>query len=86
MNSICKMKSVEERVLNIVREKSFMGDETKKEDELSTIGINSIDIVDLIVSLEDEFGICFSDSVLNIEKFKTVENVIEMVCSMLSQQ
>lgn len=80
------MKSVEERVLNIVREKSFMGDETKKEDELSTIGINSIDIVDLIVSLEDEFGICFSDSVLNIEKFKTVENVIEMVCSMLSQQ
>jgi len=81
-----KMKSVEERVLSIVRERSFMGDEVKKEDEFSTIGINSIDIVDLIVSLEDEFGICFSDSVLNVEKFNTVENVIEMVCSMLSQQ
>lgn len=80
------MKSVEERVLSIVRERSFMGDEVKKEDEFSTIGINSIDIVDLIVSLEDEFGICFSDSVLNVEKFNTVENVIEMVCSMLSQQ
>lgn len=80
------MKSVEERVLSIVKEKSFMRDEVKKEDEFSTIGINSIDIVDLIVSLEDEFGICFSDSVLNVEKFKTIENVIEMVSSMLLQQ
>ncbi len=85
MYSVCKMKSVEERVMSIVRERSFMGDEVKKEDEFSTIGINSIDIVDVIVALEDEFEICFNDSVLNIEKFKTVENAIEIVNRLLAQ-
>lgn len=86
LNLVCKMKSVEERVLSIVRERSFMGDEVNKEDGFSAIGINSIDLVDVIVSLEDEFGIYFSDSILNIEKFKTVENVIEMVNSLLALQ
>lgn len=79
------MESVEERVLNIVKERSFMGDEVKKEDEFTVIGINSIDIVDVIVALEDEFGICFSDSILNIEKFKTIENMIERVNCLLAQ-
>lgn len=80
------MKDVKERVLGIVRERSFMGDEVKKEDEFSAIGINSIDIVDVIVEIEDEFGISFNDSALNVEKFRTIENVIEMVNELLADQ
>lgn len=78
------MKSTEERVLELVRTRSFMGNEVKREDEFSTIGINSIDLVDLIVSIEDEFQICFNDSILNVERFRTVEDVIELVNNQLS--
>ncbi len=81
---IMKMNSTEERVLNIVKSKSFMGEEVKREDEFSTIGINSIDLVDLIVSIEDEFGICFSDSILNVDKFRTIEDIITFVNNQLS--
>lgn len=79
------MNNTEERILELVRTRSFMGNEVKKEDEFSTIGINSIDLVDLIVSIEDEFQICFSDSILNVERFKSVEDIIELVNSQLPE-
>lgn len=77
--------SIEERVMKNVRLISFLGDEVKKDDEFAAIGVNSIDMVDLVVMIEDEFQIRFDDSVLNMENFRLVEDLINLVVSQIKR-
>ena len=56
----------------------FLNEEVELEDELATIGIDSLKSVELIVAIENTFNIVFEDSDLDPVKLVTVFNVVEL--------
>ena len=71
--------SVEKRVKEIVAEQ-LGKDESEVKSESSFIddlGADSLDIVELVMAMEDEFGIEIPDE--DAEKIKTVKDVVEYI-------
>lgn len=70
---------MKERLNEILIEKSFLADikpELKLKEDL---GLDSLNMVELIVELEDVFNIEFDESDLDPTKFLTVSDVYELV-------
>lgn len=70
---------MENRVIELIADKF-----NKKADQISLesrlledLGANSLDVVDLIVSFEDEFGIVIPDE--EIDKIRTVGDIVNFV-------
>ena len=60
---------------NLVEELQLDADEIKPESELANdLGINSIELADLVMLCEDKFGIEIEDE--DIHKFVTIEDVV----------
>ncbi|HEY5765869.1 MAG TPA: acyl carrier protein [Candidatus Deferrimicrobiaceae bacterium] len=71
--------SVEKRVKEIVAEQ-LSKDESEVKSESSFIddlGADSLDIVELVMAMEDEFGIEIPDE--DAEKIKTVKDVVDYI-------
>lgn len=49
------------------------------DDELSTLGIDSLQLVELIITLEDEFAVKFDDSDLDPSNIRSVASIIELI-------
>ena len=73
------MASVEERVIEIVCENLAVSkDQVKRETSfIEDIGADSLDIVELIMELEEEFEITIPDD--QAEKIKTVGEAIDYI-------
>lgn len=73
------MSSVEERVKKILAEQLNMKVEDITNDASLTedLGADSLDIIEMMMGLENEFGLDISDE--DAEKAKTVKEVIEFV-------
>lgn len=56
----------------------FLDEDVSLEDELTSIGIDSLKRVELIVAIEDAFNIIFDDSDLEPGQLMTVSNVVEL--------
>lgn len=71
--------SVEKRVKEIVAEQLGKEEsEVKSESSfIDDLGADSLDIVELVMAMEDEFGIEIPDE--DAEKIKTVKDVIEYI-------
>ncbi len=68
-----------DKVKNIIAEMSILSaQELCNEDTLISIGINSLKAVELIIALEDAFGITFEEGDLDPAKLKTVGSVIAL--------
>ncbi len=62
----------------LVEELSLNPDDIKPEAELvQDLGINSLDLADLVLLCEDEFGIEFGED--DIHKFITVDDVVKFL-------
>lgn len=62
----------------LVNELSIEADEITMEAELSNdLGINSLDLADLVLLCEDEFGVEFDEN--DMHKFITVGDVVEFL-------
>lgn len=67
-------------ILKIISEQSIVSlNEIGIDDTLSSIGIDSLKMVELIVALEDGFDIAFDDSDLDPSQLPTVGAVIDLV-------
>ncbi|MBQ3041497.1 MAG: acyl carrier protein [Clostridia bacterium] len=66
-----------ERLKNIlVEELSLNADDVTMESELANdLGVNSLELADLVLVCEDEFGVEFNEE--DIHKFITVGDVVE---------
>ena len=71
--------NLSEQIKNIIATVSIVSpEEIKSDDPLSSIGIDSLAAVELIVELEDAFGIIFDISDLDPEQLTTVGSAIEL--------
>jgi acyl carrier protein len=71
--------SVEKRVKEIVAEQlgKDVNEVTSEASFIDDLGADSLDIVELVMAMEDEFGIEIPDE--EAEKIKTVKDVIEYI-------
>ncbi|KRT73162.1 MAG: acyl carrier protein, acyl carrier protein [Deltaproteobacteria bacterium CSP1-8] len=71
--------SVEKRVKEIVAEQlgKDANEVTSEASFIDDLGADSLDIVELVMAMEDEFGIEIPDE--EAEKIKTVKDVIEYI-------
>ncbi len=73
------MASVEERVIELVCERLGVNKEqvTRQTSFIDDVGADSLDIVELVMGLEEEFGITIPDD--QAEKIKTVGEAIDYI-------
>ena len=68
-----------DKVLNIISELSVLSEnEINLEDKFADIGIDSLKMVELIISLEDGLNIKFDDGELNPNNLTSVKNIMEL--------
>ena len=75
------MAAVEEKVKQIIVEQLGVdeGEVTPKASFVDDLGADSLDTVELVMALEDEFGLDIPDE--EAEKIKTVQNAIDYITS-----
>ena len=67
------------KVLSIIAKLSVLsGREIDLEDRLTNIGIDSLKIVELIITVENELNIKFDDGELDPSKLIAVKNILEL--------
>ena len=70
------MPDIKTRVKRTIQEQLFLKDnEVGDSDTLEELGADSLDEVELIMALEEEFEIEIADA--DAEKFKTVQDVVD---------
>jgi acyl carrier protein len=72
-------KTVERRVVEIIVEQLGVGEDevTPEASFIDDLGADSLDLVELIMALEEEFGLEISDE--EAEKIQTVQDVINYI-------
>lgn len=73
------MASVEEKVKNIIVEQLGVDEEEVKPEAsfVDDLGADSLDVVELVMALEEEFGLEISDE--DAEKLSTVQQATEYI-------
>jgi len=75
--------SMEDQLRAMIVERLFLKIEPAEigdEDELmDKFGVDSVQIFEIVVGLEEEFGVMFDEDDFDIEKFKTVKSIAESV-------
>ncbi|QIQ41374.1 MAG: acyl carrier protein [Buchnera aphidicola (Aphis urticata)] len=79
------MKNTEKKIKNIISQKLDIKTEniTNNSSFLEDLGADSLDIVELIMTLEEAFNIEISDH--EAEKIKTVQNAVDLIYSKMKQ-
>lgn len=76
------LNDIENRIRKVLKEKFPNIPELQEaglHSDLSDCGINSMSFIKLIVALEAEFGFEFDDEKLEIEKVKTIQDIIDYI-------
>ena len=71
--------STQEQVVKILTELSGNTEINESDHLQNDLALDSLDLVNLLVCIEDEFGIELDESDMNPFDFETVESVINMV-------
>jgi len=73
------MASVEEKVKHIIVEQLGVDEEEVKQEAsfVDDLGADSLDVVELVMALEEEFGLEISDE--DAEKLSTVKHAIDYI-------
>lgn len=82
----CNMENLEERIKDIMAksfliEKSKLDDSAELEDEL---GVDSLGVFELIINVEDEFGIELNDK--ELLKFSRVGEAVEALAKLVREK
>ena len=77
------MNDLKPRIKNLIVERLFLevtpesiGD---ADNLMDTLGVDSVALFELVVGLEDEFGIQMEDVDFQIDKFRSVDSIAEFV-------
>ena len=67
--------SIETRVINIINEE--LGVEATEEDTFEDLYMDSLDLVEIIIECEEEFGYPITDD--KVQNLKTVEDLVNLI-------
>jgi acyl carrier protein len=77
------MNDLKDRIKNLIVERLFLdvapesiGD---SDNLMETLGVDSVALFELVVGLEDEFGISLEDADFQIDSFRSVNSIAEFV-------
>lgn len=84
-NSIkAKLKEV---IDNEVSEDLYMSvNELNDDDDLFALGVDSLNVVRIILAIEDEFNIQINDDDLSIDNLGTINSINNLISNILSQK
>lgn len=76
--------AMEERLLNLVRRvlNPADGREIAMDVDLSSVGLDSMRVIDLLLELETEFGLTFPDEMLTANTFRSPSTLLAAVTSL----
>jgi acyl carrier protein len=77
-SSIPALKQVTEEIQELIAE-LVDGTEVSPTDDLKELGVDSVLMINLIVQLEQKYGICFDDEELDHSYFSTISTLAELV-------
>lgn len=71
---------LEEKLNKFIRDKFLIENQLFPDDDIiATYALDSIKIMELVIDLEEEFEIEFPDEMLEINNFKSINHISEMI-------
>lgn len=74
------MQTIRQAVLAAFQKR--FGEQMQTTDRLEAMGVNSMNFIQLMVSLEDTLGVALEDAQLNVKRYETLEDVIAYIESL----
>ena len=70
---------MKEIIINIIKDNLALKEEIKEDTNLSNLSLDSLSFITALVTIEEVFSISFTDEELNINNFKNVSDLINIV-------
>ena len=70
---------MKEIIINIIKDNLALKEEVKDDTNLSNLSLDSLSFITALVTIEEVFSITFTDEELNINNFKTVDDITCLV-------
>ena len=74
-----------EIIINIIKDNLVLKEEVKDDTNLSNLSLDSLSFITALVTIEEVFSITFNDEELNINNFKTVDDITCLVKRKVSE-
>ncbi len=74
-----------EIIINIIKDNLALNEKVKDDTYLSNISLDSLSFITALVTIEEVFSITFTDEELNINNFKTVDDITCLVKRKVSE-
>lgn len=81
-----KIQEVEKKIFELINTNKLIDEEINSFTLLKQLGFNSLNIIELIVIIEDEFLIEFNDYDLSFDKFKTIRSISQLVIEKINNK
>ncbi|MFP3325230.1 phosphopantetheine-binding protein, partial [Planococcus sp. SIMBA_160] len=79
------LTAVEEKIVELVMNKLSLTEQPSRDDSLKALGLNSVQIVSFVISLEDTFHVAFEDEELHPYYFLTLDRIFTLVKNKLTK-
>ena len=70
---------MKEIIINIIKDNLALKEEIKENTNLSNLSLDSLSFINTLVTIEEVFSITFNDEELNIDNFKNVSDLVNLV-------
>ena len=70
---------MKEIIINIIKDNLALKEEIKEDTNLSNLSLDSLSFITALVTIEEVFSISFTDEELNINNFKNVSDLVNLV-------
>lgn len=70
---------MKEIIINIINDNLALKEEVKENTNLSNLSLDSLSFINALVTIEEVFSITFNDEELNIDNFKNVSDLVNLV-------
>lgn len=74
-----------EIIINIIKDNLALNEKVKDDTYLNNISLDSLSFITALVTIEEVFSITFTDEELNINNFKTVDDITCLVKKKVSE-
>ena len=76
------------RIIESIMKDNYIENLNELDDDSSlySIGIDSINLIEIVIALEDHFDIEFSENELSMENFETINSINNTCCTLMDRK